>query len=336
MQVVSPQPFITSLEVDLMPHMLSQKDLGSGSKRLAFHFNAAWHQAPDDLSFSYKLEGADANWQHTSERRAVYSSLGPGRYTFLLRAHVGDGVYSEPATLRQEFFITAPLYQRWWFIALVLLLVALMVYGAFRLRINTLNRRRLAERREVEGKLQHLRDQVNPHFLFNSFNTLLAMVETQPGAAADYVQRLSDFYRKVLEQDNRAWHILEEELTMLGDYVYLQQMRFGEALKLDINIEQFQMGLLIPALSLQLLAENALKHNRITGKEPLYLAIFVENEALVVRNNKVAKREIAAGTGTGLNNIADRYRMQGQAEVVVQDASDFFEVRLPLLKNLKP
>lgn len=333
---LSPQPFVTAMEVDLMPHVLSQNDLGSGSKRLSFHFNAVWQQAPADLNFSYKLEGADGNWQHTSERRAVYSSLGPGRYTFLLQAHVGDGAYAQPATLRHEFVITAPLYQRWWFIALVGLLAILVIYGTFKLRIAALNRRRLAERREVEGRLQHLRDQVNPHFLFNSFNTLLTMVETQPKAAADYVQRLSDFYRKVLEQDSRAWHTLEEELTMLGDYVYLQQMRFGKALALEINIEQVFKGFLIPALALQLLAENAVKHNRISQKETLVISIFVENETLVVRNNKIAKREVASGTRTGLSNIADRYRMQGHAELLVHDTSGFFEVRLPLLKNLKP
>lgn len=331
---VTPRPFITGMEVDLMPHHLSQHDLGAGSKRLSFHFNAAWLQAPDDLSFSYKLEGADVNWQPTTERRAVYSSLGPGRYTFHLRAQAGDAAHNQSATLSYEFVIAPPLYLRWWFIAVVALLVAAIIYALFRIRIASLNRRRLAEQREAEGRLQHLRDQVNPHFLFNSFNTLLSMVETQPKAAAEYVQRLSDFYRKVLEQDNRAWHTVGEELTMLESYIYLQQMRFGEALQLDTKVDHVCLTCFIPSLSLQLLAENAVKHNRISQKETLVISIFVENEALVMRNNKIAKREVAPGTGTGLSNIADRYRMQGNAALLVHDGTEYFEVRLPVLKTI--
>ena len=183
----------------------------------------------------------------------------------------------------------------------------------------------------VQSQLEGLRNQVNPHFLFNSLNTLLGVIEEDPGAAKKYVQHLSNVFRYVLENRNDQLTTLKEELAFIQDYVFLQQERFREALNVDIHVpEEVQRKMIVP-LSLQLLFENAVKHNVISSRRPLEIRVTVLEDSLIVQNNLQRREQTMPSTKVGLANIRDRYRFFTDHPVEVEDGPDFFTVTLPIL-----
>ena len=163
------------------------------------------------------------------------------------------------------------------------------------------------EKENVVSKFEALKNQVNPHFLFNSLNTLSNLVHEDPKKAEDFIDEFSEIYRYVLEKKDQPIVTLGEELDFVNAYLKLCHIRFGEGLKSDIKINMENMDAMIPTLSLQTLVENAIKHNRITRKEPLTINIYDESSTLVVENNYQPRNETKRTTGMGLANISERY-----------------------------
>jgi two-component system, LytTR family, sensor kinase len=189
------------------------------------------------------------------------------------------------------------------------------------------------ERHYVQSQLEGLRNQVNPHFLFNSLNTLIYLIPEDSDKAVRFVQQLSKVYRFVLESRDAKVIPLGEELEFLQSYIFLQKERFGDNLKVEIgNLEERKNKTIVP-LSLQLLFENAIKHNVISTEKPLKIEVFAENGHLVVRNNLQKKNQVMESTGVGLQNIKDRYRLVSDRAVEVIVTPQSFIVALPLLAN---
>ncbi|MFN4079328.1 MAG: sensor histidine kinase [Saprospiraceae bacterium] len=188
------------------------------------------------------------------------------------------------------------------------------------------------QRRHVESQLAGLRNQVNPHFLFNSLNTLVYLIPESPEKAVRFVQQLSKVYRYVLEIRDTGLIPLREELEYLKSYIFLIKERFGE--NIDIRIrelenEELEHSQIVP-LTLQMLFENAIKHNIISAQKPLHVEVWAENNWLAVRNNLQRKAQVMDSTGVGLENIRSRYRMLANEEVQVIVSLDYFTVLLPL------
>lgn len=186
------------------------------------------------------------------------------------------------------------------------------------------------ERQHVSSQLESLRNQVNPHFLFNSLNTLIYLIPEDPEKAVRFVQQLSKVYRYVLESRDERLIPLGEELEYLQSYVFLLKERFGDNLKVDIHGLENRREAAVAPLSLQMLFENAIKHNVISTEKPLLVEVFAENGHLVVRNNLQRKNQVMDSTGVGLDNIRARYRMLTDQEVEVIVSRDWFTVVLPL------
>ncbi|WP_229238832.1 sensor histidine kinase [Dyadobacter sp. Leaf189] len=179
---------------------------------------------------------------------------------------------------------------------------------------------------------QSLKDQLNPHFLFNSLNVLSNLVYENQETAARFIQQLSRIYRYVLDVQHEELVTLGQELEFAKNYLSLQKIRFEENLDYRIHIDEDQKGLL-PPLSLQLLLENAIKHNIASTENPLRIDIYLENEFLVVKNNLQLKSRITEeSTGIGLSNISKRYELLSQQPVSVRNGEGYFVVKLPLLK----
>ncbi|WP_229206953.1 sensor histidine kinase [Dyadobacter crusticola] len=179
---------------------------------------------------------------------------------------------------------------------------------------------------------QSLKDQLNPHFLFNSLNVLSNLVYEDQDTASRFIQQLSRIYRYVLDVQHEELVTLEQELDFAKNYLALQKIRFEENLSYQIRIEEDQKGLL-PPLSLQLLLENAIKHNIASTENPLRIDIYLENDFLVVKNNLQLKSRITEeSTGIGLSNISKRYELLMQQPVSVQNEAGYFVVKLPLVK----
>ncbi|MCB0527401.1 MAG: histidine kinase [Saprospiraceae bacterium] len=188
------------------------------------------------------------------------------------------------------------------------------------------------KRQNVESQLEGLRNQVNPHFLFNSLNTLIYLIPEDSEKAVHFVQQLSKVYRYVLESRDTKMIPLSEELEFLKAYIFLLHERFGNNLQVDIRrLEQKQNAAIVP-LTLQLLFENAIKHNVISTDKPLRIEVFSENGHLVVRNNLQRKNQVMDSTGVGLQNIKDRYRLLTDRVVEVITSQQYFTVALPMVE----
>ena len=184
---------------------------------------------------------------------------------------------------------------------------------------------------QFAGKYRMLKDQLNPHFLFNSLNVLSNIVYEDQDKAADFIQQLSRFYRYVLEVQREEIVPLENELDFGQRYLNLQQLRFGKNLQVEWDVEP-RTGEQIPPLSLQLLLENAIKHNEVSSEKPLHITIRRSGQSLVV-GNKINQKLIddGSGTGVGLSNIKERYRLLSGENVVVDNDGTHFTVHLPIL-----
>ncbi|MDB4922087.1 MAG: signal transduction histidine kinase, LytS [Mucilaginibacter sp.] len=181
------------------------------------------------------------------------------------------------------------------------------------------------------SQLELLKNQISPHFLFNSLNALITLVPEDPKLSVLFIQRLSNVYRHVLNYNEKNVIGLETELKFLDDYIFLNKMRFGENLhivyQLPGNLEQLKV---IP-FTLQMLVENAIKHNIVSGKKPLTIIISKTGNFIVVKNNLQIKTSGVESTGTGLQNIINRYELLTNKLVEVVADTANFSVSLPLI-----
>lgn len=223
------------------------------------------------------------------------------------------------------------------FVALGASYVVLLAVGAVyeSMRFFTLWKTALVEKEQVErahlaGQLEGLRNQVNPHFLFNSLNTLIYLIPEEPERAVRFVQQLSKVYRYVLESRDTQLIALREELGFLDAYIFLLRERFGDNIRIDLRTDALAPDTAIVPLTLQILFENAIKHNIISADKPLNLEVFPENGHLIVRNNLQRKNQVMDSTGVGLENIRLRYRILTGREVEIIPSERYFTVALPL------
>ncbi len=183
----------------------------------------------------------------------------------------------------------------------------------------------------ASAKFDALKNQLDPHFLFNSLNVLTSLIEEDPHQAQKFTTSLSKVYRYVLEQKNKDLISVEEELQFAKTYVKLLKMRFEDSIHLEIPEHSNNPEAKIIPLSLQLLLENAVKHNVVTSSKPLYIKVYEENGMLVVDNNLQEKQVVKKSSGVGLQNIRQRYGILTDRQVEIIKSNSDFRVKLPLL-----
>ena len=186
----------------------------------------------------------------------------------------------------------------------------------------------------LRHQYESLKNQLNPHMLFNSLNTLQSLIRESPPKALDYTQELSHVLRYTLQGNDVQSVTLAEEMQFAEAYIFLMKMRYEENLAFRIDIDASMSKLLLPSMSVQLLIENAIKHNEISNRNPLTISIRTEGETLVVCNPIQAKRTPVAGPGIGLDNLAKRYRLLWQREIHISNEDGRFCVRLPLYRPI--
>ncbi|MDX1913315.1 MAG: sensor histidine kinase, partial [Saprospiraceae bacterium] len=184
----------------------------------------------------------------------------------------------------------------------------------------------------VESQFEALKSQINPHFLFNSFNTLITIIEENPRVAVEYVEHLSDFYRSIMAYRERDFISLEEEMELVNSFSFLLQKRYETGFRVVSRLNG-QSGQVMP-LALQMLVENAVKHNVISASKPLTVEIFTENDGYItVRNNIQKKIKPEPSTHFGLQSLVNRYQLLGEKPVLVEDNVAFFTVKVPLVQR---
>lgn len=188
-------------------------------------------------------------------------------------------------------------------------------------------------REKAESQYAALKNQVNPHFLFNSLNSLSSLIRTSPEKAIEFVDKFSKIYRYVLDVSDQLVVTVEEELKFLQSFYFLQTIRFGDNLRIHIHIEAQQLQKYIVPLSLQLLIENAIKHNEISTEHPLTINIGIENEFLIVSNNLQPKSFLEHSNGIGLKNITEQYHHYTDQTPTFGIENNAFVARIPLLEE---
>lgn len=221
-------------------------------------------------------------------------------------------------------------------IALVItLIVSLFIHAFYFYR--ALQKRQVKEQKIIAGtasaRFDALKNQLDPHFLFNSLNVLTSLIEEDPDQAQKFTTSLSKVYRYVLEQKNKDLVTVNEELDFAKTYVRLLKMRFEDSIVFDIPEESLNSEAKIVPLSLQLLLENAVKHNVVTSSKPLHIKVFEENGNLVVKNNLQEKQVVRKSSGVGLQNIEQRYNILSDRKVAIQKSTKDFSVSLPMLSQ---
>ena len=186
---------------------------------------------------------------------------------------------------------------------------------------------------KITAELSALKAQLDPHFLFNSFNVLSGLIDEDPPQAQKFLGGLSKIYRYVLENRNEDLVSLEAELGFAKDYLDLQKIRFEESIHLDLVISADILEKKLPALSLQLVLENAVKHNGFDLENPLKISIVDKENILVVSNNKKPRTRLGESSGIGLANITERYALHNISGFRVEENNDFFIVYLPLISS---
>jgi LytS/YehU family sensor histidine kinase len=186
------------------------------------------------------------------------------------------------------------------------------------------------QKESIEAKYESLRNQVNPHFLFNSLNALTNLVYEDQDKAVKFIKQLSEVYRYVLDTRGQEAVSLDQELKFLASYLYLQQIRFGD--KLDVQFHLDGLSSRVAPLALQMLIENAIKHNVVSEEDPLHIRLYYDTEYIIIENNLQEKSLFREpSSGIGLDNISKRYEFLSGKKVEVVKTEKSFIVKLPII-----
>ncbi|MGK7392113.1 MAG: two-component regulator propeller domain-containing protein [Candidatus Cyclobacteriaceae bacterium M2_1C_046] len=325
---------INEMQVFLKPVNEERKELSYDKNHISFDYTGFWYLDPNKVTYLIKLEGYDREWMHSRNNFITYPNLPPGDYSFKVKSST-TGYFDDATPQIYSFTISPPFYSSIWFYLLMLTIAGGFMFLFVKTREKKLKAAERQKKEQVEFKFETLKSQVNPHFLFNSFNTLIAVIEEDQETAVEYVEKLSDFYRKILEYREQNVIPLKEELEMISNYYFLQMKRYKQNFKININVPEDQQQNFIPPMTLQLLVENAVKHNIISRDKPLSIYIDFENDYLLVKNNFQPRNYQEPSTGMGLNNIIHRFGLLTTREVLIEQTEKQFIVKIPLLREKK-
>lgn len=285
---------------------------------------------PAGVRFQYRMQGYGDRIVETRDREVALVSLPPGRYRFQVRGFAGSVAESIPWT-DLAIVIEPPWWRAPWAMVLMVLAGLILAFVLLRARDRRIRYRDRMEQEKVRFQLDALRSQVDPHFLFNSFNALVELIEEEPSKAVEHVGQLSTFFRDILQVRERERITVMEELRLLRNYFALEQRRFGESIELRLEVSDEALRRAIVPLTLQMLVENALKHNVITGGPPFLISVNAVGDALEVRNPLRPRATPPRSTGFGLQSIIKRYKALTARPIDVLREESEFIVRVPLI-----
>ncbi|HSK14006.1 MAG TPA: histidine kinase, partial [Phnomibacter sp.] len=286
----------------------------------------------------YKLDGADREWKPanpTSE--AVYNKLPPGVYTFRVKGLSKNGTWeTEENTLQIQ--ILKPFYQTTSFYILAGLVLTALLYSIYRWRLKQQteilsleNKAGSLEKEKALIQFESLKQQLNPHLLFNSLTSLRSLIKKDTQHATKFLDGMSRTYRYILKSGEKELVTLREEIDFVKTFTALQEVRFGEGLKVCFHMDEESLDKLISPVILQNLVENAIKHNTTSTDGPLVIDIFTEEGYVVVQNNLQRYHMVESSNQSGLRSLKKLYEFYSDKEVVIVDDGAYFVVKVPLL-----
>lgn len=292
---------------------------------------------PVQTWYAYKLEGFDNDWHYTNDPKAVYTNVPGGNYTFLYKAayqNVFDNVKHKLISLHiQKHF-----YKTVWFWMLLVLIIAASLYALYRFRIHKQEQIFLLERKaeklekeKTQVQYDSLKQQLNPHFLFNSLTSLRSLIKTDPKTAATFLDGLSTVYRYILKSGNQELVTLQAELEFVQTFTALQKTRFGDGIEVQTQVDAALLQKYIAPVTLQNLVENAIKHNTTGEDSPLVITILTEGEYVLVKNNLQRYQYVETSNKRGLENLKTLYKYYSEKPVEILVDDQYFTIKIPLL-----
>ncbi|MGC4128678.1 MAG: histidine kinase [Bergeyella sp.] len=235
----------------------------------------------------------------------------------------------------QKFLSGEMNFVNWFFINFALLISTFLHARGFMQAMKQSAKKEVVEQKLIaksaNAQFESLKNQLDPHFLFNSLNVLTALIDENPHQAQKFTNNMSKIYRYVLDQKDKELVTVEEEIEFAKTYCGLLKTRFEDSVSFDFNVEEPVKQQFVVPLSLQLLLENAIKHNHATSKKPLCISIHSENGFLCIENNLQAREIIRERDGIGLSNIVQRYSILTDKNVFIEKSEEFFKVKIPVL-----
>lgn len=302
----------------------------AGENYFTFLFDAVFYGDSKKYYYRYKLTGNNNSWIYSNINLATFSNLPPGKYSFIVEAS-SDEYFHNISRAAYHFEILLPFWRSWWFITLAIITVLSSVFLYNRIRIRNLKKIAAIEHEKLFFEYEYLRSQINPHFLFNSLNTLMAVIDEHPEKAIAYTEKLSDFYRNTINHLDQGLIPIYQELEILDNYMQIQQYRFGDSLQIKIKLNEQQKRVKVVPMVFQLLVENAIKHNAFSAKEPLIVSIRIQAQDILVSNKINLKRQVVKASKLGLTNIEKRYKIYTNKRIAYGEHNGYWIVRLPII-----
>ena len=304
-----------------------------------FHLIALNFMNPTRTWFAYKLEGFENNWHYTQDPKAVYTNVPGGNYQFIYKA--AGNKYSwdsiEPKKLQVElatFFYKTNLFR-----ISILIGVLGFIYFLFRYRSKQRDqlyllreKAQLLEKEKAMVLYENLKQQLNPHFLFNSLTSLNSLIKINPKNASRFLENLSKTYRYILKSRDHETVSLQEEIKFAEQYVELQKMRFDTGLEVIFNIEENYLHHKIVPVTLQNLIENATKHNIVVKEKPLQIEIYTQHDFLIIQNKLQKKNYVETSNKQGLSQLQSFYTFLSSIPVEIIETESTFSVKIPLIQ----
>lgn len=327
---LTPSIYIKSLKTFFRESRLVYDEFKYTENHITYSYEGISFTNPDQLFYRYKLEGYNEEWITTRDESVTFPQLTDGDYRFVVQVSM-NSMFSSYGEAVHSFSIAKPYWQEIWFLLLVLLFIWGISYTYIRIREQNLRKLSSLQKERMMFEYEHLKSQVNPHFLFNSLNTLTGLIEDDQQQAITYTTQLSDLYRNMLSHKDKDLVSLADEWKILQNYIYIQKSRFGEALRLVVNIPDDLKKKRVVPMALQLLLENAIKHNIVSKAKPLIVKFEATENQLSVSNNYQPKMSKEKGAGLGLANIRKRYTLHTKTPVLSRIDNDEFIVIIPLI-----
>jgi len=328
-----PPIYITSLKINNknFPIGTNGLSLNYDENNIVINYVGLTYRDVLNTLYRYRMNGIDTGWVYTQYTNVQYPKLPPGEYIFLVSARNADGIWSK-SNAAISFIIDPPLWGRWWAKTLLVFILISLIYWRIRVIIKQERMKADTSQQLIEMQLRELREQMDPHFLFNNLSTLSYLVESKSPSASVFVNELSQYFRYSLQSRNAEFTELKNELKQAERYLHLLEIRYSGMLTVSWNIEAPMLEYFISNHSLQLLLENITKHNILSNESPLFVDIITTNYcSLIIKNNlqpKIVKEE---STGLGLKSIDERYYLLFKKNIKITRTSDYFFVELPLL-----
>ncbi|WP_415324794.1 2TM domain-containing protein [Chryseobacterium sp. MMS23-Vi53] len=278
-------------------------------------------------------------WSETTKTRAILSiiSILIANFILVYFCNYMNFVVIQKAATTEEFFSSKYNTSNWFMINIALLISAFLHAKGFMEELRKTSKKEVVEQKLIaksaNAQFESLKNQLDPHFLFNSLNVLSSLIDENPKQAQKFTASMSKIYRYVLEQKDKELVTVEDELEFAKTYCDLLKTRFEDSVDFVFDVKKEDLRRFVVPLSLQLLLENCIKHNFATSSKPLIIRIFSENDTLCIENNLQVREQIKESSGIGLANIVQRYSLLTKRNVFIEKSEDYFKVILPVLSS---